>query len=241
MAEHLSRLELDEWLAGLDASGRAEGHVASCAACGQLAERLRRERESSLRAPRANAVLARLEEQRARSARSRWSWSWGGPLVAVLAMGLALVVYVPRGLEDGVRLKGDVALRLVSEEGLPVASARPGARVTLAVGTGTFRNVLVLAVDEAGAVDVLWPRGGHTSGAVAPGAQVRLSPPLEVTPGSVALHAFFSDAPLAAEPARAALLARVEEARAKGLGPLEAATPDDVGKAHAEVRLGVEP
>lgn len=165
----------------------------------------------------------------------------GGPLVAVLAVGLALVVYVPRGVEDGVRLKGAVALRLVSAEGLPVANARPGERVTLAVGTATFRSVLVLAVDEAGAVDVLWPQGGRTSGTVTPGAEVRLTPPLEVTPGSVALHAFFSDAPLAAEPARAALLARVEEARAKGLGPLEAVTPDDVGKAHAEVRLGVEP
>ncbi|RKH41813.1 hypothetical protein [Corallococcus llansteffanensis] len=239
MAEHLSRLELDEWLAGLDPSGRMGAHVASCAACGQLAEGMRQARESSLRAPRAATVLAKLEAKRAQPARARWSW--GGPLVAALTVGLALIIYVPRGTEDGVRLKGSVALRLLSEDGASVTGARPGERVTLAVGTGPYRNVLVLAVDEAGAVDVLWPQGGATSGTVEPGAQVPLSPPLEVTPGSVAVQAFFSDAPLRAEDARAALTARIAEARAKGQGPLEVATPEGIGKASAHAVLRVAP
>ncbi|WP_375760823.1 hypothetical protein [Corallococcus exercitus] len=239
MAEHLSRLELDEWLAGLDASGRAERHVAACAACGQVAEQLRQARASSLGEPRAKAVLARLEEKRARSTKPRWSW--GVPLVAALAVGLALVVYVPRGADDGVRLKGTVALRLLSEQGTPMLDAKPGERVTLAVGTGPYRNVLVLAVDEAGVVDRLWPQEGRTSGTVAPGAEVKLSPPLEVTPGSVALHAFFSDAPLDVEQAREALTSSVAEARTKGQGPLDVETPGDIGKAQARTLLRVVP
>ncbi|RKH90018.1 hypothetical protein D7Y21_08090 [Corallococcus sp. AB045] len=239
MAEHLTRLELDEWLSGLDASGRAERHVAACQACGMIAERMRQARASSLAQPRAKAVLARLEEKRARSARP-W-WSWGVPLVTALAVGLALVVYVPRGAEDGVRLKGTVALRLLSVQGAPVQDARSGEQVTLAVGTGPYRNVLVLAVDEAGAVDALWPREGQASGTVEPGAEVRLSPALEVTPGSVALHAFFSDAPLDVAQAREALTSRVTEARGKGQGPLEVATPEDIGKAQARTLLRVVP
>ncbi|NOK21837.1 hypothetical protein [Corallococcus carmarthensis] len=239
MAEHLTRLELDEWLSGLDASGRAERHVAACPACGMLAERMRQARESSLREPRAKAVLARLEEKRARSAKPLWSW--GVPWVAALAVGLALVVYVPRATEDDVRLKGTVALRLLSAQGAPVADASPGERVTLAVGTGTYRNVLVLAVDEAGAVDQLWPQEGPTSGTVKPGAEVKLSPPLEVTPGSVALHAFFADAPLDVEQARAALTSSVVEAREKGQAPLDVATPGDIGKAQARTLLRVMP
>ncbi|MFP2895838.1 hypothetical protein [Corallococcus sp. 4LFB] len=119
--------------------------------------------------------------------------------------------------------------------------AKPGERVTLAVGTGPYRNVLVLAVDEAGAVARLWPSEGGTSGTVEPGAEVKLSPPLEVTPGSVALHAFFSDAPLDAEQAREALTARVEEAREKGQGTLDVATPGDIGKAQARTLLRVVP
>ncbi|WP_223635654.1 hypothetical protein [Corallococcus sp. EGB] len=239
MAEHLTRLELDEWLSGLDTTGRAERHVAACPACGMLAERMRQARETSLAQPRAKAVLARLEEQRARSARPRWSW--GVPLVAALAVGLALIVYVPRGADDGVRLKGNVALRLVSAQGAPVQGARPGEQVTLAVGTGPYRNVLVLAVDEAGAVEPLWPGEGGTSGTVEPGAEVKLSPPLEVTPGSVALHAFFSDAPLDGAHAREALTSSVAEARAKGQGALDAPTPGDVGKAQARTLLRVVP
>ncbi|MBN8466422.1 hypothetical protein JYJ95_07850 [Corallococcus exiguus] len=239
MAEHLTRLELDEWLSGLDASGRAERHVAACPACGMIAERMRQARASSLAQPRAKAVLARLEEKRARSARP-W-WNWGVPLVTALAVGLAMVVYVPRGAEDGVRLKGTVALRLLSVQGATVQDAKPGEQVTLAVGTGPYRNVLVLAVDEAGAVDPLWPRDGQTSGTVEPGAEVRLSPALEVTPGSVALHAFFSDAPLDVEQAREALTARVAEARGKGQGPLEVATPETIGKAQARTLLRVVP
>ncbi|WP_415835125.1 hypothetical protein, partial [Corallococcus soli] len=147
MAEHLSRLELDEWLSGLDPTGRMGAHVASCATCGPVAEELRRARESSLRAPRAATVFAKLEAKRAQPARTRWSWnwrwswrwswSWSGLLVVALAVGLTLVVYVPKGTEDGVRLKGSVALRLLSEGGAPVTSAKPGERVTLAVGTGT--------------------------------------------------------------------------------------------------------
>ncbi|MCY1033010.1 hypothetical protein OV207_16180 [Corallococcus sp. BB11-1] len=239
MAEHLSRLELDEWLSGLDPTGRMGAHVASCGTCGPVAEELRRARESSLRAPRAETVFAKLEAKRAQPARTRWSW--GGPLVVALAVGLTLVVYVPKGTEDGVRLKGSVALRLLSEGGAPVTNARPGERVTLAVGTGTHRDVLVLAVDEAGAVDVLWPQGGRTSGKVEPGAEVKLSPPLEVTPGSVALHAFFSDTPLLADEAKAGLLARIVEARARGRGPLDAVTPEGLGKASAHAVLRVAP
>lgn len=241
MAEHLSRLELDEWLAGLDPSGRMGAHVASCAVCGQQAEGMRQAREESLRAPRAATVFAKLEAKRARPARARWSWSWGGPLVAALAVGLALIIHVPRGTEDGVRLKGSVALSLLSEDGAAVTSAKPGERVTLAVGTGPYRNVLVLAVDEAGAVEVLWPQGGQTSGTVEPGAQVALSPALEVTPGSVAVQAFFSDVPMRAEDARAALTARIAEARAKGQAPLEVATPEGIGKASAHAVLRVAP
>ena len=239
MAEHLTRLEIDEWLSGLDTTGHAERHVAACPACGMIAERMRQARASSLAQPRAKAVLARLEEKRARSAKPRWSWAV--PLVAALAAGLALIVYVPRGAEDGVRLKGTVALRLLSEQGAPVLDARPGEHVTLAVGTGHYRNVLVLAVDEAGTVDALWPPEGQTSGTVEPGAEVKLSPPLEVTPGSVALHAFFADAPLDVAQARDALTSRVAEAREKGRGALDVATPGDVGKAQARTLLRVVP
>ncbi|MFB1481852.1 hypothetical protein [Corallococcus sp. RDP092CA] len=238
MAEHLTRLELDEWLSGLDASGRAERHVAACPACGTLAERMRQARESSLAQPRAKAVLARLEARRARSSRPRWSW--GVPLVAALAVGLALVVYVPRGADDGVRLKGNVALRLLSAQGAPVLDARPGEQVTLAVGTGPYRNVLVLAVDEAGTVEPLWPSEGATSGTVEPGAEVKLAP-LEVTPGTVALHAFFAEAPLDVASAREALASSVAEAREKGQGPLDAATPGGIGKARARALLRVMP
>jgi hypothetical protein len=242
VAEHLSRLELDEWLAGLDASGRAERHVAACAACAHLAEGMRLSRGAVLKEPKAAAVLARLEAKRAQAEGPRWSWSWGGPLVAALALGLAAVVYVPMaGRTDGIHLKGNVALQLLAEDGTPVSAAAPGAHVTLAVGTGAHRHVLVLGVEQSGAVAVLWPPQGPTSGTVEPGAQVRLSPPLEVTPGSVALHAFFADAPMDVEVARVALVANVVETQAEGEAALDAPAPTTIGSDRAHMVLRVEP
>jgi hypothetical protein len=242
VAEHLSRLELDEWLAGLDASGRAQRHVADCAACARTAEGLRLSKVAAMRDSKAAVVLARLEAKRAQEEGPRWSWSWGGPLVAALALGLAMVVYVPLARRpDGIHLKGNVALQLLAEDGTSVSAATPGSRVTLAVGTGAHRHVLVLGVEQSGAVAVLWPPEGRTSGTVEPGAQVRLSPPLEVTPGSVALHAFFGDAPMDVEKARVALAANVVEIQAEGEAALDAPAPTNIGEDRAHMVLRVEP
>ncbi|AKQ63207.1 hypothetical protein A176_000119 [Myxococcus hansupus] len=167
---------------------------------------------------RARVVAPRDESARKASASSwtRWfnrfmaprrgsprNWLWAVPLAA--ALGLASVV-VLREPPDGVRIKGGPFVSVVRQsDGAVDAPLSPGDVVTLSLKAAPYRYALVFATDAAGKVALLWPSRGTQSGD--PAALV-MPPTFIVTPGDFVLDAFFSDAPLPAEPGRAALAIR---------------------------------
>ncbi len=177
--------------------------------------------ESAPAAPaveRARGVAPRGESARDSSAFSwaRWftrfvtpsrdspgKWLWAVPLAA--ALGLASVV-VLREPPDGVRIKGGPFVSVVRQsDGAVDAPLSPGDVVTLSLKAAPYRYALVFATDATGKVALLWPSRGTQSGD--PAALV-IPPTFIVTPGDFVLDAFFSDAPLPAEPGRAALAIR---------------------------------
>jgi hypothetical protein len=175
MNEHLSALQLDEIVAGLNP---APLHLAGCAECSQRVEALKKESAAFLARPEARAQLERLSP-----APQRRSFLRVLAIAVPLAAGLALFFAWPRpGVED--RIKGAPTIALLDEAGNAVTHAAPGRKLTLAVGAAGFPRVTVTAVDASGKIDALY------SGPVAAGARVPLMQ-LEVTPGDVTVTAVF--------------------------------------------------
>lgn len=230
MAEHLSALALDELAAGGEPAG-ARAHLDGCGECRERLEALKAMNLRLLAKPEARRALdaVRPREEAAPSRARRWAL-----LALPLAAALAVFLLVPREAPED-RLKGAATVELLDEAGAVVHAARPGQRVTVAVGAAGRSHAAVFAVEAGGAVSVLWPRG-ETFGPVARGARVRLEPPFEVTPGAVTLHAFFADSALPLEAAAGALR---EAVRAGGGAPLAVATPAGAWAATASARLEV--
>ncbi|GHH00252.1 hypothetical protein [Comamonas sp. JC664] len=220
MSGHLSRLALDELVVG-DAA--PPPHLATCAACQAKLARLRDAAGAARVAPEfawtRSRVLAQHEESAEEEAAFSWTrwftrfvtpsrdsprkWLWAVPLAA--ALGLASVV-VLREPPDGVRIKGGPFVSVVRQsDGAVDATLSPGDVVTLSLKAAPYRYALVFATDATGKVALLWPSRGTQSGD--PAALV-IPPTFIVTPGDFVLDAFFSDAPLPAEPGRAALAIR---------------------------------
>jgi hypothetical protein len=145
---------------------------------------------------------------------------------------LVFLVMSPR--DDGTRLKGAPTVELLVKNE-PVTRARPGETVTLAVGGAGSSHALVLAIDTSGAVSRLWPEA-DASAPIAAGARVQLSPSFDVTPGSLELVGFFTDAPQPAGPVIATLQKQLEA----GKLPLQLELPASFGRT-ARLTLEVTP
>ncbi|QDE71559.1 hypothetical protein BHS09_33760 [Myxococcus xanthus] len=208
MSGHLSRLALDELVVG-DAA--PPPHLAACEQCQARLARLREAAGAAREAPEFAWTRTRVLAQRAAPARGfLGTWRWAVPLA--LALGLASVV-VLREPPEGVRVKGGPFVSVVRQaDGAVDAPLSPGDVVTLSLKTAPYRYALVFATDAAGKVSLLWPSRGMQSGD--PAALV-MPPTFIVTPGDFVLDAFFSDAPLPAEPGRAALAIRAAACAAR--------------------------
>ena len=153
-----------------------------------------------------------------------------------LAAALAVLFLLPR--TDEPRLKGVATVELLSATGRPLNKAAPGERVSLAVGGAGHTHAVVFSIDAAGELVQVWPAGPQTS-AIPPGARAKLEPPLEVTPGSVSLIAFFTDGALPVAPLSEALERQLASEVQAGHSPLDVAPPP--GLVAARVRLEVAP
>ncbi|HVE81219.1 MAG TPA: hypothetical protein VND93_00155, partial [Myxococcales bacterium] len=151
------------------------------------------------------------------------------------------LVVVGPGPGTGTRVKGAFSIAVVGEDGQELQRARPGDRVGIAVGAAGRAQVLVLAMDDHGAVEVLWPVEGKESGAAPPGARAVLGTSFDVTPGSLALYALFGNAPISAAEAQAALKSEVTTAAREGRGPLEAQAPRGPWEGAAKIVVQVAP
>jgi len=237
MGEHASDLRLDELAAGMEVGEGTRAHVAGCQECSARLRQIETARARAKEMPGFHRVKARV---RALSERRRWTWAvFAAPAVAV-ALVLVLVVVRP-GAEPGTRVKGGFSIAAVTADGREVQRARPGDRLNLAIGAAGRSEVLVLGVDDRGAVEVMWPPMAPRSVQAPPGARAVLQPPFEITPGSFALYALFADAPIPAGPAKEALAAEVQAAQAVGKSPLDARAPSGPWDGTAKLVLEVTP
>jgi len=151
-----------------------------------------------------------------------------------------VLVLVVRPPEMGTRVKGAFSLVAVAPDGSEVQRARPGDPFKLAVGSAGRSQLLVLGVDEAGEVDIVWPPVGSHSMPAPPGARAVLNPSFALTPGSFALYALFSNETIDGGPAKAALRAAVQATRAAGHGPFDTPAPNGPWDGAAKLVLQVE-
>lgn len=225
MSAHLSALVIDELAAGLENRDAAE-HLATCPECQQRLATIRQTHDAISAMP---AFQQRLEAVTAPSGRP---WLRVVSIALPLAAALALFVFWPRG--DDVVLKGVPTVELLSNE-KPVVVAKPGDRVTLAVGGAGSTHAIVFGVDASGTVTKLWPAGGEAA-PIAAGARVTLDVSFEVTPGDLVLFAFFTSTTQPTDPIREALERNVAAAKS----PLEVVAPPGFGTI-ARNRLKVTP
>lgn len=235
MGEHASDLRLDELAAGMEVPVEVRAHVGGCGVCGARLKEI----EASRARARESAGFHRVKARLRAPAPRRWTWAaLGVPALAAVAAALVLVVRPP---DTGTRVKGAFSVVAVAPDGSEVRRPRPGDRLNLAVGAAGRSQVLVLGVDEAGEVDILWPPVGAHSVPAPPGARAVLQPSFTVTPGSFALYALFSNGAIDGGPAKAALRAEVQATRAAGHGPLDTPAPGGPWDGAAKLVLQVEP
>lgn len=233
MSDHLSALRLDELAAGAG-TAEAQAHLAQCQPCRERLEALQRRHEAIAASPQFKARLEALSETIERTP-SRW------PRVLTIALplaaALAVIVFFPRGDRDE-RLKGAPTVELLAGD-RPTTHAKPGERLTLAIGGAGHTHAAVFAVDAEAQISVLWPKGA-TSGPIAPGARVPLGAPFEVTAGDVLVIATVGDAPRPLDDAKRELERSLAEAVRAGKQPLELPTPPSF-EPSARVLLEVRP
>ncbi len=226
MTTHVSQLVLDELAADLPVPPEAKAHVESCSECGARLAAIAAARADAEKSFGYSRVKARLTAERP----SRWRELM--PFIVPVVAGLLFFVIVTidwRPSPETERLKGAAFVELV-QNGNVVTEVAPGSRLSLKVGTAGKRYALVLTVDPDRHIEELW------SGELPPGAIVTLPKEVEVTPGSVAVHAFLGDAP----PDPKVVVPALEVAlRDYGGWPLEAPTPKIEGLVVATQRLYV--
>jgi hypothetical protein len=225
---HVSQLVLDELASGIAAPPGAKAHVEACAECRARLAALEAARVSSEQAFGYARVKARLTAERP----SRWRELMPFIVPVVAALVFFVVVSIDwRPSPDRERLKGSAFVELVAG-GQAVTEARPGAKLQLKVGTAGKTHAFVLSVDKDRNVEELW------AGQLPPGAVVTLPMELEVTPGSVTVHAFLADAP----PDPKVVVPAMQAAMVEYAGwPLEAPPPKLEGLTVATQRLYVKP
>ncbi|MDP1921651.1 MAG: zf-HC2 domain-containing protein [Myxococcales bacterium] len=238
MSEHLSPLALDELAVG-DPNDAAKAHLDGCASCRLKLDAVKAAALQVRSMPGFEQTFAALDTERPAVAPPKKPRRLWPALVAVavpLAAALVFLVMSPR--DDGSRLKGAPTVELLLKD-QPVTTARPGDTVTLAVGGAGKTHVLVLAVDASGVVSRLWPQEPQ-SAPIGAGARVSLSPSFDVTPGSLVLVGFFTDASQPAAPVLSAVEAQIAIARAAGRSPFQLELPTTFGRT-ARVTLEVAP
>ncbi|MBX7114104.1 MAG: hypothetical protein K1X64_07190 [Myxococcaceae bacterium] len=247
MAEHLSKLVLDELAAGLATDAAALAHSRDCFQCRDRLAQFVEARNQARRDAPFEQVFAKLKTSHAavESLPSAPKWRRRTFVFApALAAAVALLIYIalPHPKADVTRLKGGASVRVLrAPDGTAVSSARPGEKVVLAVTSADQTFALVMAVEASGDINLVWPLGSPESARVAPGPEARLTPGFQVTPGSMALHAFLSKEPLKVETMRAQLEREVAEARRAGMSPLQAKAAPLVGVGRAMATLEVKP
>lgn len=225
LSEHPSEWTLRRLHAGelqADEATRARTHAASCEQCGAVlreAEEAQRQFEAALPFERFEEGVKRAEERARKQERTRTGGSqrWTGPLVALAATVLVVVVARPlleTNPPPGVRTKGGAVaeLRIGGGEGSQrmartdvLEPLAPGERVRLGYTPDARRYVLALSVDAAGEVTPLYPEAGQSL-PVEPGAGTHWLPDsIEFTgSGTERVVVLLSDAPVTVEDATAA-------------------------------------
>lgn len=206
MSEHVSQLVLDELLAGAPPNAHVEG----CAECRARLEALKTEAGAS----RASFAYARTRARVTAEPAAATPWRWVVALLLPLAAAL-LFFLIPRGVEPqtGERLKGTASVDFITRDGISVTEVRPGTRLKLKIGAAGFSHALVLAVEDTGSIEQLWPDAGADD--TLPGTGVVTLPrELEATPGPVTVHVLLSNGPLDAPKAKADLGAAMKSAGA---------------------------
>lgn len=256
MAEHLSKLVLDEIAAGLSSDAAALAHSADCAECRERLkqhldartqvegaaqfERVFAKLKVHLNTPSTIEISVPAQPVLTKPKRRRWGFVVA-PAFAVAAALLVFLVSRPKDDANATRLKGGVSVRVLhAPDGAAMTSARPGEHVVLAVSKANQPFGLVMAVDASGDITQVWPSRAPVSAQLPAGPEARLTPGFEVTPGTVVLHAFLSQEPLKVETARALLEREVANARTSGKMPLDAEPLPFPGVVRAAATLNVK-
>ncbi len=232
MSDHLSAFALDE-VATDGGSPEAMAHLAECQPCRERLEAVRQQHQT-LKGTR--EFQARFEAIAATTAKAAAPNPWPRRLAIVLPLAAALAVFILSPIGDDTRLKGAPTVELLAGE-RPTTQAKPGDRLTLAVGGAGHTHAAVFAIDAEAQLTVLWPPGDSTA-AIAPGARVPLGQPFEVTAGDVVVIASFGDRARPVAELREALERAAAKAIAAGTTPLELGLPSTIEPA-AKVRLEV--
>jgi hypothetical protein len=231
MADHLSWLVADEVAAGLKA---VPPHAGTCPLC---QERLRQAAAAHARVLKAPEFAKQLEKHTTSVRPTRWTWTWRLAPALALAAALLVVVWI-RPLRPNVdRIKGTPVLEL-REPGTAtrVTRTKVGTRLSLTLGGAGHRYGLVVGVDDQAGAAALW-QGEVPAGAAAP-----VSPEFEVTPGALALFAFYADEPLEPNRALENVRAAAIEAKRAGRSARDAVPlPVPGEKARAQATLDVDP
>jgi hypothetical protein len=201
---HLSDWALDQLALEPDAAARE--HLNTCARCSARSSDIAQQRRKAMESPRFEAVWSSL--QRVPPRRRWWRFAFVPAFAGVAA---ASILWIRPARHDAIRPKGGYSVAVWTAHGRVDGSqpVRPGENVSLSVNTLGRKYALILGVDEAGAVAVVWPPGAGQSGET-PAAPARpLAPAFKVTPGSLTLEAFFSDKPIPAQAAIESLRRRV--------------------------------
>jgi hypothetical protein len=221
-----SELELGKHVAGelgLLAVQRLRAHAAACPRCRAELEMIPEERAAFAADPRRRrdlahlaSMAARMREAGPRGGRLRWSLAGLAAGGAVLAAVLSLRPPGPgprRATDGGLAWTtkgGDLLAVHVETAGGAVplgATCAAGDRLMASYATGRA-YLLLLERDGKGRIQVLLPPGGTTSARLpAPRGTTAESFVLDEAPGPECFAAFFSDAPIEAAQAGAALAA----------------------------------
>jgi hypothetical protein len=246
MTEHLSRHQLERLIAnelGTDARPstrsdlRAQAHVLGCDVCTTRKRSIETARAQFLAlrpaAEFAQAVLVRAgnapEPPVLDSAPRKRALLLGlGGSVLAAAAAMLLWLDSPRAPESSetIRLKGTSSLEVFVKRGELITPIRDGDALAAGDQLGFVytlsepRHLLLLGVDERGAITRYYPADGASSAPLAAGARVQLplGVELDAQRGQERVIAFFAQAPLEEARVRSALLAEVERVRRAGRG-----------------------
>jgi hypothetical protein len=220
LTTHLPRHRLEALSGGHDPDARA--HLVACTACADRLEQLEAARATFLarRDPMkfAREVTARPQPRRPIS---RARWVGAAALAAVAALALLMV----RGAPESIRYKGGSDLHaFVERDGRPRALTngeplRAGDRLAFTYAAREPRHLLLLSIDEAGAITRYYPEDeGDAPLPPAARAQLPVGIELDSHRGEERLVALFSLEPLDEAQVRQDLREALRESRVRDGG-----------------------